>query len=156
MSLFMIAIIASGVLLLIILLAIFYRFWLKPLSEQSDILTTQLAVNELVIKEMQQMLDDQHTNIDKFTEQQEKKNSHFIEVVSDLDNKRKLLQQDIIGVKEQLQQYQEQQPEDKLYSRAFKLAALGADIEEIMTECELPHAEAEMLLSLYQQKIRQS
>ena len=154
MSLFMIAIIASGVLLLIILLAIFYRFWLKPLSEQSDILTTQLAVNELVIKEMQQMLDDQHTNIDKFTEQQEKKNRHFIEVVSDLDNKRKLLQQDIIGVKEQLQQYQEQQPEDKLYSRAFKLAALGADIEEIMTECELPHAEAEMLLSLYQQKIR--
>lgn len=46
----------------------------------------------------------------------------------------------------------EQQPQDKLYSRASKLAALGADVEEIMRECELPRAEVEMLLSVYNKK----
>ena len=47
-----------------------------------------------------------------------------------------------------------QQPEDKLYSRALKLAALGAGIEEISQNCEIPMAEAEMLLAVHQTKLR--
>jgi len=47
-----------------------------------------------------------------------------------------------------------QQPEDKLYSRALKLAALGADLEEISQSCEIPLAEAEMLLAVHQNKVR--
>ncbi len=42
-----------------------------------------------------------------------------------------------------------QQPEDKLYSRALKLAELGADVEEISENCEIPIAEAEMLLAVH-------
>ncbi|SIR09289.1 Protein of unknown function [Aeromonas sp. RU39B] len=41
-----------------------------------------------------------------------------------------------------------QDPERKLYSRAAKMVELGADIEELMAECELPKAEAELLISL--------
>ena len=59
-----------------------------------------------------------------------------------------LLQSDVVSLQEQVKQSLEQ-PEDKLYSRAFKLAAKGADLDEIMTQCELPRAEAEMLLSMY-------
>lgn len=51
-----------------------------------------------------------------------------------------------------IDQVKSQEPQDKLYSRAYKLAALGAGIEEIMTECELPKAEVEMLLSVYKPK----
>lgn len=40
-------------------------------------------------------------------------------------------------------------PEAKIYSRAVKMVELGADIEEIMRECELPRAEAELLISLH-------
>lgn len=40
------------------------------------------------------------------------------------------------------------EPESKLYSRAAKLAEKGASVEEIMTECEIPRAEAELVLSL--------
>lgn len=45
-----------------------------------------------------------------------------------------------------------QSPQDKLYSRAFKLAALGADVNEISQTCEIPLAEAEILLSIHQNK----
>jgi Ca2+/Na+ antiporter len=48
--------------------------------------------------------------------------------------------------------HQQQQPEDKLYSRALKLAALGADAQELMQECQLSAAEAEMLLAIHQRK----
>ncbi|WP_394192020.1 DUF2802 domain-containing protein [Pseudoalteromonas atlantica] len=43
-------------------------------------------------------------------------------------------------------------PDAKIYSRAVKMVELGADIEEIIRECELPRAEAELLISLHQQK----
>ncbi|WP_037049470.1 DUF2802 domain-containing protein [Psychromonas sp. SP041] len=40
-------------------------------------------------------------------------------------------------------------PENRLYTRATKMVELGASIEELMTECELPRAEAELLLNLH-------
>ncbi|BDF94989.1 MULTISPECIES: DUF2802 domain-containing protein [Pseudoalteromonas] len=43
-------------------------------------------------------------------------------------------------------------PDAKIYSRAVKMVELGADIEEIIRECELPRAEAELLMSLHHQK----
>lgn len=42
-----------------------------------------------------------------------------------------------------------QAPENRLYTRAAKMVALGASIEELMSECELPRAEAELLLNLH-------
>lgn len=42
-----------------------------------------------------------------------------------------------------------QAPENKLYTRATKMVELGASIEELMKECELPRAEAELLLNLH-------
>ena len=43
-------------------------------------------------------------------------------------------------------------PESKIYTRAMKMVQLGADLEEIMRECELPRAEAELLFNLHQAK----
>ncbi|MER2492129.1 DUF2802 domain-containing protein [Catenovulum sediminis] len=43
-------------------------------------------------------------------------------------------------------------PESKLYSRAAKLAEKGASIEEIIEECEIPRAEAELVVSLRKRK----
>ncbi|WP_283392776.1 DUF2802 domain-containing protein [Photobacterium phosphoreum] len=36
----------------------------------------------------------------------------------------------------------------RLYSRTSKMVELGADVNELMKECDLPKAEAELLLSL--------
>jgi Flp pilus assembly protein TadB len=41
-----------------------------------------------------------------------------------------------------------QDPDRRLYSRAAKMVELGADLDEVMSECELPQAEAELLISL--------
>lgn len=62
------------------------------------------------------------------------------------------LEKRIINLDEQQQEMTVQAPENKLYTRAVKMVELGADLEEIMNECELPKAEAELLLSLHRHK----
>ena len=48
-----------------------------------------------------------------------------------------------------LEEASHQDPQAKLYSRALKMVNLGAGIEELMQECELPKAEAELILRLH-------
>lgn len=61
----------------------------------------------------------------------------------------------LVDMVEQLEQVEERQNEiamndsgGRLYSRASKMVELGADVNELMKECDLPKAEAELLLSL--------
>lgn len=42
--------------------------------------------------------------------------------------------------------------EGRLYSRATKMVELGADLYELMEECDLPKAEAELLLNIKKQR----
>lgn len=46
-----------------------------------------------------------------------------------------------------------QDPDGRLYSRASKMVELGADLRELMEECDLPKAEAELLLSIRKQRM---
>ncbi len=50
---------------------------------------------------------------------------------------------------EQQQELALKDPQGKLYSRATRMVQLGADIDEIMAECEVPRAEAELLITLH-------
>ncbi|RLV61595.1 DUF2802 domain-containing protein [Parashewanella curva] len=43
----------------------------------------------------------------------------------------------------------QEEPQSRLYTRAMKMVALGADVQEIVQECELPRAEAELLIRLH-------
>ncbi len=60
--------------------------------------------------------------------------------------------QSVEGIMQQVNDRQQeltmQDPERRLYSRAAKMVELGADLDEVMSECELPKAEAELLISL--------
>jgi septal ring factor EnvC (AmiA/AmiB activator) len=62
------------------------------------------------------------------------------------------LQQALAELQEQQQALALSDPESKIYSRAVKMVELGADLEEIIRECELPRAEAELLFNLHRQK----
>ena len=53
---------------------------------------------------------------------------------------------------EQTQKIEMFDPESKLYSRAMKMVQLGASLDEIIRECELPRAEAELLFNLHVQQ----
>jgi hypothetical protein len=62
------------------------------------------------------------------------------------------LQSEAQELKQKQQDIQLADPESKIYSRAVKMITLGADIEEIIRECELPRAEAELLFTLHQKE----
>ena len=67
-----------------------------------------------------------------------------------------LNQQALATELEQLTEHQQKiqlfDPDSRLYSRAVKMVQLGAGLEEVMRECELPRAEADLLISLHRQQ----
>lgn len=64
-----------------------------------------------------------------------------------------LLLQQGLGELEQSQPAPEElEPERRLYRRAVRMVELGADLDEIIQECELPRAEAELIFNLHRQK----
>lgn len=71
-----------------------------------------------------------------------------------LELEEQLMQQamQLEALSEKQQALEMSEPESKMYSRAVKMVQLGADLDEIILECELPRAEAELLLNLHQQK----
>jgi len=76
----------------------------------------------------------------------------FIELHSSsvgMGKKIQQLESQIKATQENQQNLVAQAPENRLYTRATKMVELGASIEELMAECELPHAEAELLLNLH-------
>lgn len=66
-----------------------------------------------------------------------------------LGNKVTELHRQLGQLSEQQQELALKDPQGKLYSRATRMVQLGADIDEIMAECDMPRAEAELLLSLH-------
>ncbi|EGR1131006.1 flagellar transcriptional regulator FlrD [Vibrio cholerae] len=58
-------------------------------------------------------------------------------------------QQDIIHhLNERLLELENTDADARLYTRASKMVQLGADLNELIQECELPKAEAELMMSL--------
>ena len=58
-------------------------------------------------------------------------------------------QQDIIShLNERIMALENEDNDARLYSRATKMVQLGADVDELISECELPKAEAELMMSL--------
>jgi len=127
---------------------------LKVLNNKIEYVDNQQQVQELLMADMKSTIDKQKRHIKQSSINNEQKSLETAKIFKQLEYRIKLQQDHQLGIEDRLQHVIEQQPEDKLYTRAFKLASLGADIEEIITECDLPRAEAEMLLSVYKQKIR--
>ncbi|QYK03934.1 DUF2802 domain-containing protein [Shewanella zhangzhouensis] len=59
------------------------------------------------------------------------------------------LEKRLVAQDARIDETREQDPQARLYTRAMKMVSLGAGIEELMHECELPRAEAELLLRLH-------
>lgn len=85
-------------------------------------------------------------------QQQQEVLQHLEQVVgslSTLAEQSNEFRQDYEQVKHQVQLLKSESSEQKLYGRAKKMIEMGAEIEELMLECDVPRAEAELLLSLY-------
>ncbi|KII77153.1 DUF2802 domain-containing protein [Vibrio renipiscarius] len=58
-------------------------------------------------------------------------------------------QEDIIQhLQQRIKELEQADGDGRMYSRATKMAQLGADLNELIVECELPKAEAELMMSL--------
>ncbi len=60
-------------------------------------------------------------------------------------------QQEVIRhLSERVTELEHMDSDSRLYSRASKMVQLGAGVEELIEECELPKAEAELMMALQQ------
>lgn len=148
-------VLCSTLVLFVVLIVYIYRqkYDFQRINKN---LQTQFDAQELFLNELQssqQSLNKQLKDLDDNFKSQNIENE---QVSKQLEHRIKAVQEENILQKELLIQLQNQQPQDKLYSRAFKLVELGADIEEVVRECDIPLAEAEMLISVHRNKTNPS
>lgn len=115
---------------------------LKWLEEQS--LNHALAIDNQQLNDVQQ-----HQLLSAIDEKFQAPILESEQVTKQLTVRTKNIQAKIIELEQEIEKLKHEQPEDKLYRRALKMVELGADIEEVITECEIPRAEAELLFSIH-------
>ncbi|RXS43969.1 DUF2802 domain-containing protein [Idiomarina sp. 29L] len=122
------------------------------------VIMTSRRQAELIERQQQRllMLTETATEVLSLKEQlnETKPETNFAEkqLLAQLEQQVATLNDEQRRLQEKLQELAEQDPGSKLYHRASKLVASGATVEELMHECELPQAEAELLVSLHQRK----
>ena len=102
-------------------------------------------------KMMQSAIDQQRQEIHQFEKEVQKANNQLLEVRSVVVGlgQKVAEQQDIIQhLNERVNELEHADADSRLYSRASKMVQLGADLNELIEECELPKAEAELMMSL--------
>ena len=152
MTLAQIALLAVLTLIISISFALVLFFLQRNSNKKIGLLTTQVETNEIILNGVQSVLADQQKLIEKESGKFATQGLETAQVIKQMEYRFKMLQEQMISQKESLEQYQNQEPEDKLYTRALKLVELGADIDEIMKSCDIPRAEAEMLMAVHQKK----
>ena len=119
-------------------------------------LQSQIEAQEILLNELQSSQSILNSQLIDITDKGQSQHLESEQVSKQLEHRIKVLQQESIELKQLIEQIKNQQPQDKLYSRAFKLVELGADIDEVVRECDIPRAEAEMLLSVHKNKASNS
>ncbi len=114
------------------------------------VVESQSQATELLIANLQSAYEQLQLDNKKLLTKHEQTSLENTQVSKQLEHRIKALQSHINEQQVAMEQLQAGQGEDKFYSRAIKLAKKGAELDEIVSECELPRAEAEMLLSVYQ------
>jgi len=152
MSLLAVPILAVLAFFLVIISGFIFSIQFSRLRGQIQVLTSKIKANELLINEVRLDNDTLRNSLAIVVKANEQSTLENVQISKQLEHRIKVIQQNLNDQQKLINQWQESQGQDKFYSRAFKLAEKGADINEIMFECELPRAEAEMLLSVYQQR----
>jgi|GEM_PF-237499 len=98
-----------------------------------------------------QRWDTQRQHVRGIEKELQKTNKQLLEVRSVMVGlgQKVAEQQDVIQhLTERVTELEHTDSDSRLYSRASKMVQLGAGINELIEECELPKAEAELMMSL--------
>ncbi|MBY7842179.1 DUF2802 domain-containing protein [Vibrio fluvialis] len=123
-------VIAGGSVLIVLLLLLALFRLRRSSSKQADYFRQQLR------------------HLDKELQKSNKQVLEVRSVMVGLGQKVSEQQDIILHLNERLKELENADTDGRLYSRASKMVKLGADINELIEECELPKAEAELMLSL--------
>lgn len=141
--------IVIGIALLALVSLVIAIFAKKSAQTQGDHIQSDVETNHHLISDLQQQLVLLEQT---FAGQIDELKAQLLEeeqVSKHLELRIKSLQEKLQQQTEQLQMIQSQAPENRLYTRAQKMVALGADVEELMDACELPRAEAELIFAMH-------
>ncbi len=75
--------------------------------------------------------------------------SSIEQLIGDLQSRCEYLEHKTAELSQRIEEVQLQDPEGKMYNRAVKMVKSGASIQDIMEECEIPEAEAKLLISIH-------
>ena len=129
------------VIVSVLLLALWQRKLLAQVERKVALLSAQLESSQQQAATAQAELEELRSGVIGVGQR-----------VLNLQESQQRLKSQLAELHEQHQVIALSDPESKIYSRAMKMVELGADLEEIIRECELPRAEAELLVNLHQQK----
>ncbi|WP_354623991.1 DUF2802 domain-containing protein [Psychromonas sp. MME2] len=110
------------------------------------------VVNYLFIKKQQLKINELQSLVESLTSNNASFKRQFTEahaVSLGMGKKIQKFEKMVKQIQENHSNLVAQAPENRLYTRAMKMVELGASIDELMVECELPRAEAELLLNLH-------
>jgi uncharacterized protein HemX len=144
------ALIYLTITLVVLLVIIAVLAWfVAKLHQKMQLFQQQIDCNQLLVDDINNSLASQKSLTEQDQKQREQWQIEHHQVSQQLEHRIKTLQQQLKQQQQLIEHHQAQMPEDKLYSRAQKMVLLGADVEELMTECDLPKAEAEMLVAMH-------
>jgi len=101
--------------------------------------------------QLQQVADKQRQVVRSMEKEVAKANNQLLEVRSVVVGlgQKVAEQQDVIQhLSERVNELEHADADSRMYSRASKMVQLGAGLEELIEECELPKAEAELMMTL--------
>ena len=104
-----------------------------------------------VRKRLLDLLNKCQQEVESLKQQQGRLNKQFIElrsIASGLSKKTTNQNELVEELQERIVLLENVDSDGRFYSRANKMVLMGANVDELIEECELPKAEAELMISL--------
>ena len=139
-------------LLALILLSLIATL-LRHRSLRADLRSSVSSLNEVVDYQSQQLqqLKQQLSSYEQKLTHAEQVRASDQKVLQQLQFNQQQQLTIIEEMSNKLLLLEQQQDPNPLYTRAKKMIELGADMDEVIQECELSHAEAELLIAMQKQ-----
>lgn len=129
-------IVAISACVLTLVLWLIHVMKIKALNERLSLLDSKLT----------ELSDWTESHIKVLQNQDEEANARTIAVARNITT----LQEQMVQLENQTRELKQQDPAVRMYHRAADMAKDGASVDEIVAACEMPFAEAQLLINLHQ------
>ncbi|XOV79242.1 MAG: DUF2802 domain-containing protein [Aestuariibacter sp.] len=137
---------AIGICILLILILLFRQQ--RQMHHLASLRTTHEALTTS-IRKLQSNSKTQEEKLFEFTSALSGMSDKLQALTRQSKDQESQFHEDLKKLTEKLQEIESADPGARMYTKAAKLVSSGASIEEVMQECDIPRAEAELLMNLH-------